>query len=513
VRRAPGQAPVPQPAPGLTGGLAEELALGFELAIQRLSPAPPPKTAWSDYQARPAAWAAQRLGVHLWSKQVEVAESVRDHRYTAVPSCHQTGKSFGGGILSCWWIDTHNPGEAFVVTTAPTDPQVKAILWREIRRAHRKGGLPGRITLDAHWYLTELGDELVGLGRKPNDYDPDAFQGLHQKYILIVIDEANGVTKSMWDAVDSLATNEHARVLAIGNPDTPGSQFEVVCKPNSGWNVIRIPAHSTPNFTDEEVPADLKDNLISRTWVRERAERWGIKSPLYTSKVNAEFPDQSDDTLIQPSWVYAAQERNFIPKAHGQAGFDIARFGVDQNVGYRNRNGHIEKCLEMGQVSTTQTTNHIRRLSREWQGEVTVVIDEVGVGGGIVDNLIEEQYPISPFNGGSRAFDPEKFMNQRAEAYWYLRRLFERGKLDIPKDDDILAAQLTSIKWFVTRQGRIGIESKEDYMKRMRTGSPDHADALSMTCAPYRDIQTLAPEDHFDEHGVGFGTPIELVTW
>jgi hypothetical protein len=44
--------------------------------------------------------------------------------------------------IAAWWLDVHPPGEAFVVSTAPTFSQVRAILWREIGRAHRKGGLP-----------------------------------------------------------------------------------------------------------------------------------------------------------------------------------------------------------------------------------------------------------------------------------------------------------------------------------------------------------------------------------
>jgi hypothetical protein len=51
-----------------------------------------------------------------------------------------------------------------LVTTAPTTPQVEAILWRYMGNAQKKGGLPGRITLDAKWYL---GNELVAYGRKP----------------------------------------------------------------------------------------------------------------------------------------------------------------------------------------------------------------------------------------------------------------------------------------------------------------------------------------------------------
>ncbi len=39
---------------------------------------------------------------------------------------------------------------------------------------------PGRITLDAKWYI---GNELVAYRRKPADYDPAAFQGIHARYV------------------------------------------------------------------------------------------------------------------------------------------------------------------------------------------------------------------------------------------------------------------------------------------------------------------------------------------
>jgi hypothetical protein len=132
--------------------------------------------------------------------------------------------------LALWWIDVHPPVEAFVVTTAPTTPQVEAILWRYMGNAHKKGGLPGRITHDAKWYI---GNELVAYGRKPAAYDPAAFQGIHARYVLVIIDEAGGVPKSIFDAVDALATNIEARVVAVGNPDDPPSHFAIICKPGS----------------------------------------------------------------------------------------------------------------------------------------------------------------------------------------------------------------------------------------------------------------------------------------
>jgi hypothetical protein len=113
--------------------------------------------------------------------------------------------------------------------------------WNEIcRHGASQGHLAGRLTMDANWYLNH--DQLVGYGRKPSDYDATAFQGIHVRYVVIIIDEACGVPRSRYDAVDSLATNEGARVLAACFPE--------ICQPGRGWNVIRVnPSRSTRRDT------------------------------------------------------------------------------------------------------------------------------------------------------------------------------------------------------------------------------------------------------------------------
>ena len=62
------------------------------------------------------------------------------------------------------------------------------------------------------WYI---GNELARTGRKPADYDPVAFQGMHARYVLVIIDEAGGVSKSIFDAVYALATKPR-HVFLIG---------------------------------------------------------------------------------------------------------------------------------------------------------------------------------------------------------------------------------------------------------------------------------------------------------
>jgi hypothetical protein len=171
------------------------------------------------YVRDPVGWVRDRLGEFMWSKQCEIAEALVEHRYVAVKSAHDTGKSHVASRIVAWHVDTQS--DPFATTTAPTTKQVHAILWRYLGQAHRKAKLAGRITLDDEWYTGPGGKELVAYGRKPADTDQAAFQGIHTLHPFVLVDEACGVPKSIFDAVDSLATNENARVLAIGNPMTP----------------------------------------------------------------------------------------------------------------------------------------------------------------------------------------------------------------------------------------------------------------------------------------------------
>jgi hypothetical protein len=241
---------------------------------------------WAGFLGDPVGFVREVLGESLWSKQREIAEAVRDHRHVAVRSAHDTGKTFVASRLAAWWLSVHAPGEAFVVTTAPTFAQVRAILWREINRAHRKGRLPGRVN-QTEWWIDR---EIVAYGRKPADYDEASFQGIHARYVLVILDEACGVPEPLWTAAETIATTDGCRVLAIGNPDTPLSHFKRVCEPGSGWQVIHVDGLRSPNFTDEEVPAELGELLLSPTWVAERRAEWGEDSALWASKVRGEFP-------------------------------------------------------------------------------------------------------------------------------------------------------------------------------------------------------------------------------
>jgi hypothetical protein len=164
---------------------------------------------FSRWQDDPVGFVEDCLLGYIWSKQREILQALQAHRRVAVQSCHDVGKTRIGGIAGSWWLSCRPPGEAFLVSTAPTFQQVRGLLWREIGRIHREGGLPGR-TNQTEWLL---GKELVGFGRKPDELNPTAFQGIHARYVLVILDEACGV-HGLWDAAESLAANDDSRILA-----------------------------------------------------------------------------------------------------------------------------------------------------------------------------------------------------------------------------------------------------------------------------------------------------------
>jgi len=442
----------------------------------------------------PADWARKKLGLYLWSKQREIAQSVKDNRRTAVKSCHDAGKSFIASVIAAWWIDTHPAGEAVVVSTAPTYKQVHAILWEEIRRRHKQGQLPGRVLQSDEWTLDD--GTIVGFGRKPADQDEHGFQGIHRRYVLVILDEACGIPDQLWTAVEAITTNADCRILAIGNPDDPATEFGNVCKPGSGFNTIQISAFDTPNFTGEFVPEDLRPLLLDPEWVEDKKRRLGETSPRYQSKVLGDFPEVGDDTLISPKLIEAAQQRSLDDTEAGQhLSVDVARFGSDETIVMHRRGGIARTVGAWSKLPTTETTGRVVAKTRDIVGLIDIRVDGVGVGGGVVDQLAGQGWPVVDMQAGMAANDPSRFVNARAEWYWALRERFQDGDIDIDPNDDDLASQLASIKYRYTARGQVQIESKED-MKRRGLSSPDRADALMLLFGRVESGELWQPEEY-----------------
>lgn len=483
-------------------------------------------------------WTRENLSQFLTPQQRLINESVMVNRYTAVPSCHAAGKSRFSAVKAGHFIDSHPLGSAFVVTTAPTSAQVESVLWRELLRVHAVAGLRGRITRAGYpqWHI---GDALVAFGRRPTEVA--SFQGIHERFILIILEEADGIPEPLWIAADTLASSGKAHVLAIGNPDSSDSYFSKVIQPGSGWNVVRVDGLRGPNFTkaavsnypdlkqymiDNGIPpsdasvreyppnvlAEWRDVLLNPEWVHERMQRWGVtrfkdedgtirwrESALWMSKVRGVPPTEGSEGLIPLSWIEAAIRRWYEWQAAGSPqlpgrtifGCDVADSGKDETVMSIRRGHVIEKLDRIGQQDTETTgARLVGRMAR--QANSIAVVDAVGVGVGVVNYIRGRKYPVFAFNGagsgeGMRDATGEfYFANRRSAAYWHLRELLDPvngpNKLCLP-DIEELKTDLSVPHWKVRTGAIIEIEPKKDVVKRLGR-SPDCGDAVVMTMWP-----------------------------
>ena len=453
-------------------------------------------------QANPVWWVSQVLGDSLWAAQKKIIESVRDNRTTTVRSCHGVGKSFIASRCALWFLMTH-PG-SIVITTAPTERQVRGILWKEIRSAHAKSKAPLGGTVQQ--LKIDLAEDWFAWGFTAPDYDPDRFQGFHAEHLLVVVDEASGVSTEIFDGgISSLMSSEGARLLMIGNPTDSMGEFARSFK-TPGVEKFRIDAYQTPNFTklgiteDDIASGEWKTKsegkklphpyLVTPDWVADRYKAWGPTSPLYQARVKAEFPNAGTDTLIPLSHLEQARNRNLIPEGPKHLGVDIARFGSDETV-VMKRIGPVARVEHAVRGYSTMRTAGLVKRALVHTGADWAKVDSIGIGAGVIDALHE---------GGvnnaleccfaSSAVNKDGYINLRAEAYWNLKELFERGEIDIdPRDDDLLE-QLANLKYKFNSHGKIQIMSKKE-MKAMGLPSPDRADALAMAFTPVNNSELV----------------------
>ena len=339
------------------------------------------------------------LGAEPWETQLNIIESLRDNRTTAVRSCHGSGKSWTAARAILWFLYAYP--NSVCLSTAPTYRQVVQVIWREVRTAHRKSILPlggamlkDRLDLDTDWYALGL-----------STGDPDAFQGFHSEHILVVVDEPPGVEEPIFNAIDGVLSSASSRMLMIGNPTSLSGRFYESFKRPS-VHKMKISAFDTPNFTtngiktiEELKKADLSKlkivnpRLVSPQWVMEKVEEWGEDSPLFQARVYGDFPSQGDKTLIPLNKIEMATtderliklQKKINAKKGGVGtnhyGVDVARYGTDKSVILRREDDIVRSIDSFAKQDTMTTVGAIMAQNHDIPGKIN--IDVIGIGSGV----------------------------------------------------------------------------------------------------------------------------------
>ena len=490
-------------------------------------------------QNNPEYFFKDGLGAECEEYQNRILRAIVEHDRVAISACHDVGKSWTLARVVLWF------GSVFpyskIVTTAPTGRQVEKILWSEIRSAYARSLRPlGGRMLTTEWKLTEDGSWFA-LGFSPSNEantgegqgTQSTFQGFHAPYLMVVFDEATGVRSALWNMAEGLLTSHNVKFICIGNPTSTQSEF-YKCFTNRAWFKIKLSCFDSPNLiangiTDKEKLFDeveycrtldddafmarmksykvVKGYLLTLRWVVEKALEWGMDSALFLSKVLGEFPEEGENVIIPLRVVEEAQRCPppvFVPEVHRKIiGVDPARFGTDSTVITRMRGKHAYKKRALNKKRGTEVVGEIVAECAEEMPDI-IVVDETGMGGPIVDMLVElrdEGVKIAAhvdirgvqfgatFEAGTKEHD--KYANHKARMFDLLGEDMRAGDFAL-LDEEVYQAELPSIQYRFKTNGQKYIESKDEYKKRTGRGSPDHADSLA-----------LANYGRYDEIGVG----------
>lgn len=204
-----------------------------------------------------------------------------------------------------------------MLTTSPTQRQVRTQLWSEIHRrvAEAKVPYPKLKTTE----LKFRGDDNFAIGFSTNQ--AENFQGYHGQHVLIIADEAPGIESGIWDAVAGTMAGGQVHIVMAGNPTVPsGVFFDAFHTERRLWNCLTTGAFDSPNLAGLDLeqllkldPAEggpLDQNpvpyLVTKRWVADQYLAWwhgsAGSSPQWLSRVLAEFPAQAQNALFKLAW-------------------------------------------------------------------------------------------------------------------------------------------------------------------------------------------------------------------
>jgi hypothetical protein len=461
----------------------------------------------------PARFQDEVLGRQLWSKQIAVCHAVAQHPITVVPAGRAVGKSYLLAGLVLWWLYTR-PG-SLVITTGPDQRQVVSVLWKEVRRALRARFEQGkrvspRLNL-GYEHLTrgysspqrltvQQGTDWGALGFSAQF--EEGFSGQHAGDLLVIVDEASGITAPIWSAIHSLAA---ARMVICGNPIRYDCHFrelhDLAEKGSTTITSVGISSLDSPDAPRDFSPV----GMASRAFLNQMREIHGEESPWWRANILGIFPGQETVRFIPTAWLDACTRENLTSDelwkeyAPGSTfmGIDIGGgVGADRSVILVRNQKQILALFASEWHGVLDDARQrlepvVVELARKWQ--VTpdhIVYDKAGLGRSFGSYLANHG-----LNGALGYFGAGKggkyYVNRRtANAFMLRRRLDHHREGHVPfycggiAEWPALRQELAELRapTMEMEEGQVKqvLEEKDALAARLKR-SPDLLDALLMT--------------------------------
>jgi hypothetical protein len=294
------------------------------------------------------------------------------------------------------------------------------------------------------------------------------------------VDECNQISHKAWQILKSrirYKLNEYnliPKLLGTCNPSKNWVYNQFYIKQKNGTIEIDKKFIQALPQDNPHLPASYLESLLS---LDENS-----KQRLYFG--NWEY-DNDPSKLIDFDKIQNVFTNEFIEGGQMYISADIARFGSDKMVicvwsGFR-----VVDIVSLNKSSIVEIAQLIRELANKYKVTMSnVIIDEDGVGGGVVDMLkgckgfINNSKPLLVEN------QIVQYQNLKTQCYFKLAELIQGDQIYIKCQEQTIIDDITKELEMVKRDkidsdGKLRIISKE-MVKQSIGRSPDYSDALMM---------------------------------
>lgn len=408
-----------------------------------------------------------------------VADKIAGKRQDILGISIMAGKGLGKDAWLVWailWFMFCLPFPKVPCVSVSSD-QLDKVLWSEISKWLNNSKVKPYFTLQNDKLFRKdvddsvRGKEWFAFKKAANpkasaDEQVETLQGLHADYMLQIADEGSGILTPVYEALENNQTGKCNIMLIVFNPmHSKGYAIDTQYSKKDRWVHLRWSAEDS--------------DITNKANIKRLEEDCGRESNAFRMNVLGLPPIIDTETLIEWDWVLAALEREIIVTNEMplKMAMDCGA-GGDKSIIGKRRGGKIYPFLKNTTADSMELSN--------WAGAQidlsepdSFKVDTVGIGWAVEGILRDKKGSVvESADCRRRADSPEKFANKRAEMYWNLREQFEKGRISIPKDQDLMD-QLASMKYEITKNGLIQIIDKKKIRKEIGK-SPDEMDALAM---------------------------------
>jgi phage terminase large subunit len=476
-----------------------------------------PSSRWAN---DPVLFAREVLGVELWSAQVEIVESIRDHRNTTVRSGHKCGKSTAIAVAALWFYCTFE--RARIIITAVKASQVEKVIWKEIRRlffAARRGGFPidGEIFEVARSGLRAPDErEIFGLTAR----DGEGLAGISSPNVLVLADEASGIKDQFFEVLGTSLASDGGTVRKcyISNPTRTVGEFYRSHTVNKAlFHCIAISSEDTPNARGTgRIPG-----LAGLDWINERRTEYGEDSPQFRVRVKGEFVHDKDGKIISLNIIALAQAAWEEAPETGilQLGIDPAGDGIkgdESAISVRRGSKVLTVLAYRGKTEdeiVAAALDILATYRRPRDIKPRIALDcEGGIGTRVLEKFRAElekddtAFELVAVRSGKKFWGSPEYDTIR-DGLWGQTQKFLQGGGAIPEDGRL--AQELNAPTFTPDENQRYVATPKKVLKKELGRSPDRADAVCLSIWGF-EADEARPEEPPPRKSVEVETDAEL---